>query len=291
MNKAQASLLQESSDSTHRAPCQTASFWFATHFLPVPLAIGFLGPLQGLSLWQSLLAIIPAVLLGSLVPVLCRSLRSAILLLPIALLLHVLNLETLSRVAIHLLPGTPINWQAMALMLATLIAFIGPALLYRMQTVLAPLLALVFGLLTMGAVLLLETDTAQRQLQFSWSAFALQAVAAALWQISLTPLASKGTPHYLGIALPGLWLMSLGALMASAIPAVDTVVSLRLVGERFYPGLGSLAVLLGALAMVGSMAAHAHAVLPGRRLNEKARGLALAGFALLALWIERQLHS
>ena len=46
-------------------PRQTAAFWFTSNFLPGPLAIGFIGPLQGLTLWQSLLAIIPAVLLGN----------------------------------------------------------------------------------------------------------------------------------------------------------------------------------------------------------------------------------
>ena len=55
---------------------QTGAFWFTSNFLPAPLAIGFVGPLQGLSLWQSLLAIVPAVLLASLVPARHRSLSA-----------------------------------------------------------------------------------------------------------------------------------------------------------------------------------------------------------------------
>lgn len=267
-------------------PRQSAAFWFTSTFLPAPLAIGFLGPLQGLTLGQSLLAIIPAVLLGSLVPY--RRTTSSILLLPVALVLHALHLEILSRITHHLLPGQALNWQLLALMLAALLAFIGPRLLYRAQAWLALPLILAFALLTLGALLMLEVDTAQRQPGFSWSAFGLLASMAALWQISLTPMASKGTPHYLGLALPALWLMSLGALMASAIPAVDSVVSLRLVGERTLPGLGSVAVLLLALAMVGAMAVHGHAQFVAFSANPwktKARVLLLAGFlSLLVLW-------
>ncbi len=273
-------------------PRQSATFWFTSNFAPAALAIGFLGPVQGLSLCQSLLAIIPAVLLGSLAPLMLRRSSVWLLVLPVAVLLTLLNLQILNRIAIHLLPGTPLNWQVLALMLAGLIAFAGPAVLNRVQMVLAPLLMLVFGLLTLGALVLLETDTAQRQLHFSWSAFALQGACAALWQAGLAPVASKGSPSYAGIALPALWLMSLGALMASAIAAVDTVVSLRLLGERFYPGLGTLAVLVGALAMVSSMALHCQGVLLGLRrplLNDKARVLALAGFVVCVLWLNRQI--
>lgn len=267
-------------------PRQSAAFWFTSTFLPAPLAIGFLGPLQGLTLWQSLLAIIPAVLLGSLVPY--RRTTSGILLFPVALVLHALHLDLLSRITRHLLPGQSINWQLLALTLAASLAFVGPRLLYRAQAWLAAPLILAFALLTLGALLLLEVDTAQRQPGFSWSAFGSLGAMAALWQIALTPLASKGTPHYLGLALPALWLMSLGALMASAIPAVDSVVSLRLVGERTIPGLGSAAVLLLALAMVGAMAVHCHAQLVAISAasgKTKARVLLLAGLLLLVvLW-------
>lgn len=270
----------------HIQPRQSAAFWFTSNFLPAPLAIGFLGPLQGLTFLQSLLAILPAVLLASLVPAFFRSIPVARLTLPVAVLIHVLHLDVLDRVAIHLLPGTSLNWQAMALALAALVALAGPPLLHRMQTLLAPLLAIAFGVLTLGALWLLEVDTAQRQLQFCWSSFGLLVLLAALWQISLTPLAGRGMPSYVGIVLPALWLMSLGALMASAIPAVDSVISLRLLGERFFAGLGTLAIALFALAMVGAMAVHCHAQLlavSGAPLKRKARLLVLAGFMLLVM--------
>lgn len=264
---------------------QTGAFWFTSNFLPAPLAIGFVGPLQGLSLWQSLLAIVPAVLLASLVPARHRSLSAGTLLLPVAIVIYVLHLDMLGRVATHLLPGDSASWQVVALMLALLLALIGQPLLHRLQRLLAPLLAITFGVLTLGALLLLEVDTAQRRPGFSWASFGLLAALAALWQISLTPLASKGAPSYAGIALPALWLMSLGALMASAIPAVDSVVSLRLVGERVFTGLGTTAVLLFALAMVSAMAVHAHGQLcavSATPLKTKARVLALAG---LMVWV------
>lgn len=283
MNKAPARSLHEYSDSSRRQPRQTAACLFASHFSPGTLAIGFIGPLLGLALWQSLLAIVPAVLLGSWLALNCRV---SLLAWPVALLVHVLNLDILFRLATHVLPGTALNWQLLALTLAGLIAFIGPPLLYRLLAMLAPLLAVVFGLITLGAVLILEPDSAPRAQLFSWSSFGCLSLMAALWQLSVAPLATRSTPSYAGIALPALWLMPLGALMASAIPAVDTVVSLRLVANHFYPGLGTLGVLLLGVAMVGAMAAHSHGLI--QRSTEKARVLMLAGFSVLALWLAGQ---
>lgn len=270
-------------------PRQNAAFWFTSNFLPAPLAIGFLGPLQGLTFGQSVLAIIPAVLLGSLVPALRRPPSCAHLLLPALLILHMLHLQILSRIAIHLLPGSPQNWLAFALMLVVLLALLGPPLLHRAQVLLAPLLALVLVLLGFAGPLLLEADTAQRQPGFAWSTFGLLALLAALWQIVLPALVNQGPAHYLGLSLPAVGLMTLGALMASAIPAVDSVVSLRLLGDRFVPGLGSVAVGLLALAMLGAMAVQGHAqfvALRARPKKTKARVLLLAGFvmSLMVIW-------
>lgn len=274
----------------HTQPRQSIAFWFASNFLPGPLAIGFLGPLQGLGFWQSVLAIIPAILLGSLVSRRQPFIPCAILLLPLALVLHTVHLQILARMAIHLLPGTPQHWLLLAVSLSALLAFIGPPLLYRLLTLLAPLLALVLVLLGFAAPLLLEADTAQRQPGFAWSAFASLAVAATLWQILLPALVNQGPAHYLGLSLPALGLMCLGALMASAIPAVDTVLSLRLLGERIIPGLGSATLALLALCMLGAMAVQGRArvtALAARPRKTKARVLLLAGFvmSLLLTWV------
>ena len=272
----------------HALPRQNAAFWFTTNFLPGPLAIGFLGPLQGLTLWQSLLAIIPAVLLGSLVPLRYRCTSIAWFLLPAGLALHMIHLDILGRMALHTLPGTPMNWTLLALLLAALLAFIGPRLLYPLQALLALPLILVFALLTFGTLLQLDVDSSPRHLGFSWSSFGLLALLAGLWQLALTPLASTRTPSYAGMVVPALWMMSLGALMASAIPAVDTVVSLKLVGERFVPGVGALALLLLALGMISTMGLYAHAqflAFSDTPLKAKARVLVLAGFmSLVVLW-------
>jgi len=265
----------------HDLPHQTPAFWFSSNFLPAPLLIGFLGPLQGLALWQSLLAIIPVVLLASLVPARLRGGDFSRLLLPIGLVLHMIHLEILTRMALHLLPGAPMHWAVLALLCAALFAFLGPALLYRGLALLALPSILVFALLTLGALVQLEVDSAQRQLGFSWQAFGLLALLAGLWQLALTPLANTGTPSYAGMTLPALWMMSLGALMASAIPAVDTVTGLRLVGEWFLPGLGTTALLLLALSMIGTMGLYGHAqvfAFADTPLKTKGRVLLLAAF-------------
>lgn len=272
----------------HAAPRQNAAFWFTTNFLPGPLAIGFLGPLQGLTFWQSLLAIIPAVLLGSLMPLRYRCTAIVWFLLPAGLALHMVHLDILDRMALHTLPGTSGSWTALALMVTAILAFIGPRLLYPLQAMLALPLTLVFALLTLGTLLQLDVDSSPRHLDFSWSSFGFLAMLAGLWQLALTPLANTGTPSYAGMAVPALWMMSLGALMASAIPAVDTVVSLKLAGDRFIPGVGTLAVALLALSTISTLGLYAHAQLlafSDTPLNAKARVLVLAGFmALVVLW-------
>lgn len=287
MNKAPASLPLESSDTTLRAAdshCrQTFLFWFTSNCLPATLAIGFIGPLLGLGVCHSTLAILCGVLLGSLAPAFLPA-HQRLLLLPLCLLLPLLHLDALARIAVHLLPSQVLNGQVLALLVAAAIALPGQALLQRLQAWLAPLLIIVFALLSLGAALLLEADTAQRQLRFSGEAFATQLAAAALWQASFTPLAAgqRQAALYAGLVAPALWLMSLGALLASAVPAVDTVVSLRLVGEWLYPGLGTLAVLVGALPLLGAMALNGCA-LARRARNDKARGLLLAGFVMVVL--------
>lgn len=288
MNKAAASSTVESSHTTLDQPRQTAAFWFTSNFLPGPLLIGFLGPLQGLTLWQSLLAIIPVVLLASLAPARFRDRSISRLLLPIGLVLHMIHLEILTRMAQHLLPGMPINWAVLALVGAALLAFLGPPLLYRWQALLALPSILVFALLTLGAVVQLEVDSAPRHLDFSWPAFGLLALLAGLWQLALTPLANTGTPSYAGMTVPALWMMSLGALMASAIPAVDTVTGLKMLGEWFIPGLGTTALLLLALSMIGSMGLYGHAqffAFSDTPLKAKGRLLLLAAFmVLVVMW-------
>lgn len=59
---------------------------------------------------------------------------------------------------------------------------------------------------------------------------------------------------YLGAAGSALWLMALGAFLASALPVPDAIGSVREVGNHFYPGFGTLTVLIAVPSLIGIMA-------------------------------------
>lgn len=63
---------------------------------------------------------------------------------------------------------------------------------------------------------------------------------------------------YLGAAGSALWLMSLGAFLASALPSPDAIASVRDVGNRLIPGFGTFTVLIAVPALVGIMAVNCY---------------------------------
>ncbi|MFP3519141.1 cytosine permease, partial [Pseudomonas sp. SIMBA_077] len=63
---------------------------------------------------------------------------------------------------------------------------------------------------------------------------------------------------YLGAAGSALWLMSLGAFLASALPSPDAIASVREVGNRVIPGFGTFTVLIAVPALVGIMAVNCY---------------------------------
>lgn len=131
------------------------------------------------------------------------------------------------------LPGHRLPWYALLIAVAVLLAIVGHDMLHAVQRWLTYVMMAVFGVLTIGAVLSLRMDAAVGAGHFSWAAFLIQLSAAAGYQISYavyvsdysrylpqeTPSANVIFWTYLGAAGSALWLMSLGAFLASALPA------------------------------------------------------------------------
>lgn len=274
----------------HGKAWQLAPFWFTGNFVLTTLVIGFIGPALGLAAWQASLAILLGVALGTLgmalhanqgprlgVPQMLQSraqfgLRGAVLPLSAAVCVYigfnVFNVILATDALTTVLPGSDALWYAVLIGVAVLLAIIGHDLLHSVQRLLTYLLVGVFGLLTLAALLLLEADTVQRNLQFSWSGFFIQLSAAAGYQISYAVYASDYSRYlapttsarkvvlwtYLGAASSALWLMSLGALMASSVVAPEAISSLQHLGNQFLPGFGTVAILAAVPALVGIMA-------------------------------------
>jgi purine-cytosine permease-like protein len=170
------------------------------------------------------------------------------------------------------IPGARAPWYTLMIAVAVLIAVIGHDLLHTVQRWLTYVMISVFAVLTVSALLTLQADSALADPQFSWSAFLIQLSAAAGYQISYSVYVSdysRYLPHktpsrqvifwtYLGAAGSALWLMSLGAFLASALPSPDAIASVREVGNRVIPGFGTFTVLIAVPALVGIMAVNCY---------------------------------
>ncbi|MBV6288847.1 purine-cytosine permease family protein [Pseudomonas aegrilactucae] len=274
----------------HGSAWHLGPFWFTGNFVLTTMVTGFVGPALGLAAWQAVMAIIFGVTVGTLcmalhanqgprlgLPQMLQSraqfgLRGAVV--PFAAVVcvyvgfNVFNVILATDALTTVLPGSDGFWYAVLIGAAVLITIIGHDLLHTVQRLLTYLLIGVFGLLTLAALLLLEADTVQRNLQFSWSGFFIQLSAAAGYQISYSVYVSDYSRYlppttsarkvvlwtYLGAAGSALWLMSLGALMASAVPAPEAISSLQHLGNQFLPGFGTFAIVMAVPALVGIMA-------------------------------------
>jgi purine-cytosine permease-like protein len=130
------------------------------------------------------------------------------------------------------------------------------------------LIIAVYSVMTIAALWTLQADVALTQAHFSLDAFLVQLGAAAGYQISYSVYVSdysRYLPHdtparkvvwwtYLGAAGSALWLMSLGAFIASAVPEPNAIGSLRQVGNQFLPGFGTFTVLISVPTLIGIMA-------------------------------------
>lgn len=306
-------------DERHGKAWHLGPFWFTGNFVLTTMVTGFVGPALGLAAWQAVLAILLGVALGTLcmalhanqgprlgLPQMIQSraqfgLRGAVLpfmaVVCVYIGFNVFNVILATDALTTVLPGSDAFWYALLIAVAVVIAVVGHDLLHTVQRWLTYLLIGVFGLLTLAALLLLEADTVQRQLQFSWSGFLIQLSAAAGYQISYSVYVSDYSRYlppstsarkvvlwtYLGAAGSAVWLMSLGALVASAVVAPEAISSLQHLGNRFLPGFGTFAILMAVPALVGIMAVNCYgALLTGISAITAFRPLApgLAGRAL-----------
>lgn len=273
----------------HQAP-----FWFTGNFVLTTMVTGFTGAALGLSLVYAILAIVIGVCLGTFamafhanqgprmgLPQMIQSraqfgLRGAIVpfiaVVFVYIGFNVFNVILATDAINTVLPGNRAPWYALMIILAVVIAVIGHDLLHTVQRWLTYVMISVFAVLTVAALLHLQADSAVADAHFSWSAFLIQLSAAAGYQISYAVYVSdysRYLPHntpsrsvilwtYLGAAGSALWLMSLGAFLASALPSPDAIGSVQAVGNQLLPGFGTFTVLVAVPALVGIMAVNCY---------------------------------
>jgi NCS1 nucleoside transporter family len=269
-------------------------FWFTGNFVLPTMVVGFAGPAAGLSLTWSVIAVVLGVCVGTFfmafhanqgprmgLPQMIQSRaqfgsRGAILPFTATVFVYVgfivfdivLGAQALRTV----LPGGNWFWYPLLTLLALVIAIVGHDLLHVMQRWLTYVLMLFFGVFTIYAIAHLGGHATPEKAGWSSTGFMVLFSAAAGYQISYAVYVSdysrylpERTPArgvifwtYLGAAGSAVWLMSLGALLASRLPEPDGVTSLVSVGNQMLPHFGTALVLISAPALVSISAVNAY---------------------------------
>ncbi|GAA1638976.1 purine-cytosine permease family protein [Georgenia ruanii] len=309
-------------------------FWFTGNFVLPTMVTGFIGPVLGLSATWSVLAVVLGAGFGTFfmafhanqgprmgLPQMIQSraqFGSRGVVFPFAATVFVyvgfMVFDTvLATQGLQLvLPGGKALWYPLLIALSIVIAVVGHDLLHFVQRWLTYLLILVFAVLTVVALVNFAGSpgtAASADAGWSTSAFLIQFSLAAGYNISYAVYVSDYTRYlpehvpapkligwvYTGAAGSAVWLMSLGALLASHIPDADAIGAIRHVGDLLFPGFGTFAVLVSTVALVSIMGVNAYgAMLTGtsavdgfRPIRPTVRlrvvGLAVVGLATLLI--------
>ncbi|WP_069811490.1 purine-cytosine permease family protein [Streptomyces sp. TP-A0874] len=175
------------------------------------------------------------------------------------------------------LPDAKLFWYPVIIAASIAIAVVGHDLLHLVQRWLTYLLILVFAVITVVAVVHFSGTPLPAEapgLTAGWDtpAFLVQISLAAGYNISYSVYVSDYTRYlpanapakklisyvYAGATFSAVWLMSLGALLASNLPDPDPIQSVRQIGDLVFPGFGTAAVIVSVLALISIMGVNAY---------------------------------
>ena len=282
-------------DERHGKVWHQGPFWFTGNFVLTTMVTGFIGPSLGLAVGWSVLAAVLGALFGTLfmcfhanqgptmgMPQMIQSRaqwgsRGAIFpfiaVIFVYIGFNVFNVILATQSLDTVLSAPDAVWYVVLIAASLLIAVVGYDLMMIVQRWLTYVLIAVFGVLTVWALTSLHMGSAIPQGgHFAWAAFLVQFAAAAGYQISYAVYVSdysrylpEDTPArkviwwtYLGAAGSAVWLMSLGAVVGSAVAAPDAVGSVRHLGNALFHGFGTFAILVSAVALVSIMSVNSY---------------------------------
>ena len=282
-------------DERHGKLWHQLPLWFLGNFQYFSIPIGFIGPSLGLSLGWTALAGTIGIFIGTLfmafhasqgpqigLPQMIQSraqfgYRGVIIPLAATLFTYLGF-----NVADHVLVGLGLNaaygWNTqvvvvVAAVVAAGLAILGHDWLHRaFRTILAGLLPLMI-IVTIGVVLGHGGGAAPADPGgFTWLAFMAQLSAAAAYNITYAPYVSDYSRYlpadtrpraviasvFAGASGAAIWLIILGAWMATRLGASDGLAGLKLAGDNVLPHLGSVVAVLSALALLATMGMNAY---------------------------------
>ncbi|WP_406726958.1 cytosine permease [Streptomyces sp. GD-15H] len=175
------------------------------------------------------------------------------------------------------LPDAKLFWYPVLIAASIIIAVVGHDLLHFVQRWLTYLLIVVFAIITVVAIVHfsstpLAVDAPAATAGWDTTAFLVQISLAAGYNISYSVYVSDYTRYlpanapakkligsvYAGATFSAVWLMSLGAVLASYLPDPDPILAVRQVGDLVFPGFGTMAVIVSVLALVSIMGVNAY---------------------------------
>jgi NCS1 family nucleobase:cation symporter-1 len=269
-------------------------FWFLSNFHFFAIAIGFVGPSLGLSLRATALAGVLGIIIGTALQAFHAS-QGAEMGLPqmiqsraqfgyrgvivplIATLISLVGYNVVSTVLVS--EGAAALWgfnrQAVAIGLsvfAAALAIWGYDWLHRAFKVMFWISLPLFTLLTLAIFSGAAGGTTPTHSTFTWAAFVTQMASAASFNVTAAPYVSDysrylptRTPRariianvFAGSASSAIWLIIVGAWLATRLGATDGLLALHQTGDVLWPHLGSVlaAVSIAALFTTCGMNAY-----------------------------------
>jgi NCS1 family nucleobase:cation symporter-1 len=269
-------------------------FWFLGNFQFFTIAIGFIGPSMGLSLGYTALGGIIGILFGTLFMAFHAS-QGAEMGLPqmiqsraqfgyrgVALVLigtlftfvgfNVVDVVLMASGLHGIFGWSEVSITVVTSLIGMLLASYGHDWLHRVFKWIFYLSLPLYIILTIAILLGAAGGKVPVTNGFTWVAFAAQIAASASYNITYAPYVSdysrylpRHTPArsiiaavFCGAASSGIWLIVLGAWLATRLGASDGLVALYTSGNAIFQGFGALIALSSIAAMVATMGLNAY---------------------------------
>jgi NCS1 family nucleobase:cation symporter-1 len=278
----------------HGRVWQQALFWFTGNFNFFTIAIGFVGPSQGLAVLPTFVASLLGLAFGTTfmalhasqgpdlgLPQLIQSRAQfgfrGVLVPLMASLFTFLTFNVVDTMLVsqglNSLGGIPPVLTAIAVSaFAVVLAIYGHDWLHRIFRLLfwvSVPIYLVISIAIAGGIIVPSESGASG---FSWLAFAAQFAVTASYNITFAPYVSDYTRYlprstsrpaliisvYLGASLSSIWLITLGAWLAVHFGAVDGMAALKAAGDQILPFGGAVAVAVSVCALAAAMSLNAY---------------------------------
>lgn len=255
-------------------------FWFMINATLITAFTGGVGPLFGLGLPLTLVALVTGTLFGTLfqafhgaqgphmgLPQMIQSRvqfgsRGAVIPITAATIVPlgfaIFYLQTGAAAATDLTGTDPIPWLVVIGALAVVLAIVGYRLILRTEGIVAWVMVINLVGLTVAALVVLPVGDLIGDWSGTAAGFLAQFGAAAGYQIAIAPIVSDYTRYlptrtpgarvsasvFAGTATSAIWIASLGAVVALSYPELDVIAGIRDTGNSFGWALGSITMIV-----------------------------------------------